>query len=198
MYKAWALRQSKGFTIVELLIVIVVIGILSAIVIVAYRGIQSNASDAIVKSDETAIFKALRRYKVLKGNYPQSTAELESMADAVTGYPESKIRINTSAYDVTTPAASNDTNRRNLIICVRSGPDPRAGIASLSKSGKIFFYTSFGGPSESTQNWIAQQSTMCPRLGIATTDPGYARSFGYERSATQDPSVGWKPYTNGE
>lgn len=43
-------KQQSGFTIVELLIVIVVIGILAAITIVAYNGIQTKASDARMKS----------------------------------------------------------------------------------------------------------------------------------------------------
>ena len=37
--------QSKGFTIGELLIVIVVIGILAAIVIVSFNGIQTRATN---------------------------------------------------------------------------------------------------------------------------------------------------------
>ncbi|RYX79148.1 prepilin-type N-terminal cleavage/methylation domain-containing protein [bacterium] len=37
-------RNQKGFTIVELLIVIVVIGILAAIVIVAYQGVTARAN----------------------------------------------------------------------------------------------------------------------------------------------------------
>jgi len=41
----------RGFTIVELLIVIVVIGILAAITIVAFNGVQSRASGAVLKSD---------------------------------------------------------------------------------------------------------------------------------------------------
>ena len=43
--------KAKGFTIVELLIVIVVIGILAAITIVAYNGIQERAKVASVHSD---------------------------------------------------------------------------------------------------------------------------------------------------
>mgnify|MGYP006209457325 CR=1 FL=1 len=42
MKKAWAQKQT-GFTIVELLIVIVVIAILAAVSIVAYNGIQDRA-----------------------------------------------------------------------------------------------------------------------------------------------------------
>lgn len=44
-------KSTSGFTIVELLIVIVVIGILAAIVIVAYNGIQQRAMVALMTSD---------------------------------------------------------------------------------------------------------------------------------------------------
>lgn len=59
-----------GFTIVELLIVIVVIGILAAITIVAYSGFQTRARDTIRTNDSTAIRKALELYKADKGSYP--------------------------------------------------------------------------------------------------------------------------------
>ncbi|MDO8336461.1 MAG: prepilin-type N-terminal cleavage/methylation domain-containing protein [Candidatus Saccharibacteria bacterium] len=61
---------SRGFTIVELLIVIVIIGILAALIIVAYNGIQSRArdTDRIVKVK--AIAKAIEQYYVDKGYYP--------------------------------------------------------------------------------------------------------------------------------
>ncbi|MNX84104.1 Type II secretion system protein G precursor [compost metagenome] len=44
-------KQRYGFTIVELLIVIVIIGILAAITIVAYNGIQDRAKSTALKSD---------------------------------------------------------------------------------------------------------------------------------------------------
>ena len=42
---------SRGFTIVELLIVIVIIGILAALVVTAYNGIQNRANDSSLKTD---------------------------------------------------------------------------------------------------------------------------------------------------
>ncbi len=65
------LRQ-RGFTIVELLIVIVVIGILAAIVIVAYNGAQGRARDSQRLSDVETIRKALEIYKINNGAYPNS------------------------------------------------------------------------------------------------------------------------------
>jgi type II secretion system protein G len=60
----------RGFTIVELLIVIVVIGILAAIVIVAYNGVQQRARDVRRLSDIHAVYQALQLYYADNGSYP--------------------------------------------------------------------------------------------------------------------------------
>ncbi len=63
-------QQSQGFTIVELLIVIVVIAILAAITVVAYNGIQQRARDAQRQSDIVTIKKALELYYTANNRYP--------------------------------------------------------------------------------------------------------------------------------
>ena len=67
-------KQQPGFTIVELLIVIVLIGILAAITIVAFNGIQSRASFAAYKSDIDALNKAVNLYYADNGAYPGNLA----------------------------------------------------------------------------------------------------------------------------
>lgn len=62
--------KQKGFTIVELLIVIVVIGILAAITIVAYSGIQDRSRFAKSRADFNTMQKGLEMYKADKGAYP--------------------------------------------------------------------------------------------------------------------------------
>lgn len=66
MKKAWA-RQQTGFTIVELLIVIVVIGILAAITLVAYSNVQLSAKDNARKQGIASIKKSLLLYQVENG-----------------------------------------------------------------------------------------------------------------------------------
>ncbi|MDO8335853.1 MAG: type II secretion system protein [Candidatus Saccharibacteria bacterium] len=53
------IMRQRGFTIVELLIVIVIIGVLAAIVIVAYTGIQTRARDAKIQANEKTLMKAI-------------------------------------------------------------------------------------------------------------------------------------------
>lgn len=65
--------RRRGFTIVELLIVIVVIAILATISIVAYRGIQGRARDSQRLQDMATITKALELYKIQTGEYPESS-----------------------------------------------------------------------------------------------------------------------------
>ncbi|MDO8591795.1 MAG: type II secretion system protein [bacterium] len=61
---------AKGFTIVELLIVIVVIGILAALVVVTYNGIQQKARDTERKTDINALHGQLEAYQAQNGKYP--------------------------------------------------------------------------------------------------------------------------------
>lgn len=64
-----------GFTIVELLVVIVVIGILAAITIVSFSGIQRRATNASRISAASQAAKLVRSYVVTYGNYPLAGAD---------------------------------------------------------------------------------------------------------------------------
>jgi prepilin-type N-terminal cleavage/methylation domain-containing protein len=69
-------QKKSGFTIVELLIVVVVIAILAAITIVAYNGIRERASISSFKSELSQAIKKIESVKVLSGTetYPSSQA----------------------------------------------------------------------------------------------------------------------------
>lgn len=68
--------SSKGFTLVELLIVVIVIGILAAITVVAYQGMQIRARNAQRVQDVKVIAKAIELYYIDNGTFPNSICNL--------------------------------------------------------------------------------------------------------------------------
>lgn len=76
--------RRKGFTIVELAVVIAVIGILAAIVIVVYPGIQKRTGDTQVQGDLRQAAMKLDAYKANVGGYPAN----ESLVDGGKGLPK--------------------------------------------------------------------------------------------------------------
>ncbi len=70
-------KRNKGFTIVELLIVIVVIGILALLVITTYSGIQAKARNSKRSSDVKSLQTHVEAFFSQNGYYP-SIADLNS------------------------------------------------------------------------------------------------------------------------
>jgi len=64
------LRNKKGFTLVELIIVITIIAILASITVVGFTRFQIDADDARRASSATSIAEALEKYYDLNGEYP--------------------------------------------------------------------------------------------------------------------------------
>lgn len=96
-------KSTSGFTIVELLVVIVVIGILASITVVAYKGIQNRAYLASAYSDLSMVANKMEIYRLDSANdrYP---APLNGALSPVLG--PMNIRVSTGAYS-TTAANSN-------------------------------------------------------------------------------------------
>lgn len=89
MKKAWA-RKQTGFTIVELLIVIVVIGVLAAITIATFNGVQARSENTKTVNAVTAYARAIRSYATVNSAYPifaypclgPSTADCANVTDS--------------------------------------------------------------------------------------------------------------------
>ena len=63
-------RKESGFTIIELLIVIIVIGILATLVITTFSGIQRNARNRTREADINALHSQIEYYYGQNGTYP--------------------------------------------------------------------------------------------------------------------------------
>jgi prepilin-type N-terminal cleavage/methylation domain-containing protein len=72
------LKSERGFTIIELLIVIVIIAILAAIVIVAYNGITARANTTKAQTNAATVQKVAEAFNADSGRYPASVAEFAS------------------------------------------------------------------------------------------------------------------------
>jgi prepilin-type N-terminal cleavage/methylation domain-containing protein len=117
--------KKTGFTIVELLIVIVVIGILAAISMVAYNGVSASANDSAVQSDMAKAARKIQQYKLDNNDvYPTSA------------FPSTiQIRITKSAYRL---------GRNNFYYCASQNGDTFA-LSAQSVSGNNFQYSSATG-----------------------------------------------------
>ena len=69
-----------GFTIVELLIVIVIIAILAAITIVAFNGVQKRASVARMATESNSLKKKLELFNIERNAYPSSITDCPTPA----------------------------------------------------------------------------------------------------------------------
>ena len=78
-------RNRDGFTIIELLIVVIVIAILAAITLVAYNGITGNAKRSALKSDLEGAVKMLQMKTSEDGEYPEDPT-FKTSGDAVILY----------------------------------------------------------------------------------------------------------------
>jgi prepilin-type N-terminal cleavage/methylation domain-containing protein len=121
-------RKESGFTIVELLIVIVVIGILAALVITTFSGIQQKARDTKRQTDVRALHSQLEAFYAQNGG----------------GYPP-LVDVNTAAWRTTNmkgldasalcdPSNSTQTNC-TLAAAPADGAAAKYGYAVFQSDG---------------------------------------------------------------
>jgi prepilin-type N-terminal cleavage/methylation domain-containing protein len=144
-------RQS-GFTIVELLIVIVVIAILAAITIVAYNGIQTRARNSQIISGVNAYRKAIELYAVDAGAYPSVTgclgADYPSNA-CWTGINGNR-SVNATLDSLLDPYIKQKPTLTTKLLKITTAPDYRLGAtynyASPTDIKLIYYLEGAGQP----------------------------------------------------
>ena len=153
----WAKNKQRGFTIVELLIVIVVIAILAAITVVAFNGIQNRSKNAKTVSAVTAWSKAIKLYNADTGSWPT----VHSCLGSSTTY----IGNNSQCWNSTTWVVSA-TFTNQLAPYMNSFPEPdTTDIADVNtpRRGALYhttnrdIYAAFTG------------ITTCPDIGLRNT-----------------------------
>jgi general secretion pathway protein G len=69
-------RMQQGFTLIELIVVVTIIGILAGIALVNVRGAQKKAQDAALRADLHEMRKAIDDYYADKQKFPSDLKEL--------------------------------------------------------------------------------------------------------------------------
>lgn len=139
-------KSTSGFTIVELLIVIVVIAILATISIVSYSGIQQRARNAQIVSGVRAYEKAILSYVAVNGSYPaisRACLGANYPSNQCWSGPNGNFYTNTTFDTALAPFIGQKPTVSTHVLQITSVPDMRLGAvyAYTSQSDvRIIYY----------------------------------------------------------
>ena len=128
------MRKEKGFTLIELMVVIVIIAILAAVALPNFMGATEKARESAVTSAVKALQTSLEMYAVdHNGTYPQTSDGSSALEDIATYLPNGKFPnnpANNTAYsydnglvDVADAAQSPTFNNKQycIVYCCPDG-----------------------------------------------------------------------------
>jgi len=125
--------KQSGFTIVELLIVIVVIGILAAITIVAYSGITARANATKAQTNAANTQKVAESYNADNGYYPATAAAFAS--GSLSTKEPTGVTVGFTAASLTTSTGLTNVTWECLTACT-----------ALATTGGRIGWWNFGAP----------------------------------------------------
>lgn len=125
-------HNNRGFTIVELLIVIVVIGILSTITVVAFRNIQERAYSTRVIATVDSYAKGLKMYHIINGRFPNYGSTWGTCLGRTSDYPAADGFPAGACYmrsDGSSTDYASDNLYNELQTIMKTMPDPTIRLA---------------------------------------------------------------------
>jgi prepilin-type N-terminal cleavage/methylation domain-containing protein len=172
------MKADKGFTIVELLIVIVVIGILAAIVIVAYQGVTARANTSKAQTNAVSVQKKIEAYNADTAGGNGQYAATAAIAGAATGLgqPPTGVVISgatgaTAANPTAAPTSVTAANATTNVVysaCTVSGQVTGYFIAYWDSSqSKLVYIVGGTGIVANASNIVAPNTVGC--TSVSTT-----------------------------
>lgn len=128
--------KNQGFTLVELLIVIVIIAILTVVSLVAYNGLQNQAKTSAAKSAADAVAKKAELYNTAKSKYPTGLTDLTNAANSGEPYYLDESTVKTGTFAATSPAAPAEANTIEYVPCPTTGDATGAHVKYYNFSSR--------------------------------------------------------------
>jgi prepilin-type N-terminal cleavage/methylation domain-containing protein len=103
--------KQKGFTLLELLVVIALLAVIATGALIAYENVGDNAQAAAAANSAATIDRAIRTYKAVEGNYPNQWDNLAlDVASGTSGVPflPSSAQTFLGAWDSTAMTSGTD------------------------------------------------------------------------------------------
>ncbi|MEJ6591822.1 MAG: type II secretion system major pseudopilin GspG [SAR86 cluster bacterium] len=95
--KSYQMNRARGFTLIEIMVVVVILGILGSLIVPNIIGRPDEARATAARADIEAIGNALELYRLDNGDYPSTDQGLEALVTQPSGYPEPR-RWNPEGY----------------------------------------------------------------------------------------------------
>jgi general secretion pathway protein G len=83
-------RRQRGFTMIEIMVVVVILGVLAALVVPQIMSRPDQAKVTAAQSDIKAIVMALDIYKLDNHNYPANQQGLQALVSKPSGTPPAR------------------------------------------------------------------------------------------------------------
>lgn len=157
---AFSRGQHKGFTIVEVLLVVVVVGILAGIILVAYNGVQDRSRASVAQTDLNGAKKRLGLYQARNGKYPTT---FQQLVDA-------NMHFSKSVYEVNTPG------KGNMYYCYNTATGQFALGARTVGSATGLIITSSSNIKSVSGN-IITANYVCTTIGLTSSSDANATTF---------------------
>lgn len=131
---------SSGFTLLELLVVISIIGILVAMGTVAFSTAQRKARDSKRRSDMQQIQKAFEQYYADNGTYAATCATMASATYMPGGLPTDPKNVSPNVYNTSTACATTDYCVCGVMESAGSGNAnaPSGSTCSFASGGSYY------------------------------------------------------------